>query len=141
MVVDVKESGTPNEIFARSEQPRGEAVYYIKANGTKFLDRVRVRTPTFANIAPLLKILPGKPGRCTGVGNYRSLYQLCRKIIMHFCNVKGALKIFFASHEGFHSDHVSFHRFAGQVVIDTSACIYHGLCQRKCLKRNKSGTS
>ncbi len=58
--IDIKVSGTPNgEFFARSEQPRGEAVYYIKANGTKFLDRVRVRTPTFANIAPLLKILPG----------------------------------------------------------------------------------
>ncbi len=58
--IDIKVTGTPNgEYFARSEQPRGEAVYYIKANGTKFLDRVRVRTPTFANIAPLLKIIPG----------------------------------------------------------------------------------
>jgi ech hydrogenase subunit E len=58
--IDIKVTGTPNgEFFARSEQPRGEAVYYAKANGTKFLERLRVRTPTFANIAPLLKILPG----------------------------------------------------------------------------------
>ncbi|HEX2964738.1 MAG TPA: hypothetical protein VHO84_03085, partial [Syntrophorhabdaceae bacterium] len=39
--------------------PRGEVIYYAKANGTKFLERMRVRTPTFANIAPLLKVLPG----------------------------------------------------------------------------------
>ena len=43
----------------RVEQPRGEAVYYVKANGTNFLDRCRVRTPTFANIPSLLEILKG----------------------------------------------------------------------------------
>jgi ech hydrogenase subunit E len=47
------------EYFMRVEQPRGEAVYYVKANGTKFLDRVRVRTPTFANIPGLLETLKG----------------------------------------------------------------------------------
>jgi ech hydrogenase subunit E len=47
------------EYFMRVEQPRGEAVYYVKANGTKFLDRVRVRTPTFANIPALLETLKG----------------------------------------------------------------------------------
>ena len=58
--IEVKVTGTPNgEFFARSEQPRGEAVYYAKANGTKFLQRLRVRTPTFANIAPLLATLKG----------------------------------------------------------------------------------
>jgi ech hydrogenase subunit E len=58
--LDVKVTGTPNgEYFCRTEQPRGEVIYYAKANGTKFLERMRVRTPTFANIAPLLKILPG----------------------------------------------------------------------------------
>uniref|UniRef100_UPI000B27859B NADH-quinone oxidoreductase subunit D-related protein n=1 Tax=Clostridium sp. NkU-1 TaxID=1095009 RepID=UPI000B27859B len=36
---------------------RGEVLYYAKANGTKFLDRVRVRTPTFANIPALLETL------------------------------------------------------------------------------------
>ncbi len=58
--IDMKVIGNPNgEFFARTEQPRGEAVYYIKGNGTKFLDRMRVRTPTFANIVPLVKMLPG----------------------------------------------------------------------------------
>ncbi len=47
------------EIVLRVEQPRGECVYYIKGNGTKHLDRLRIRTPTFANIPPLAKMLPG----------------------------------------------------------------------------------
>lgn len=56
----VKVTGNPNgECFMRVEQPRGEAVYYVRGNGTKFLDRFRVRTPTFANLPALLKVLPG----------------------------------------------------------------------------------
>ncbi len=52
--------GNPNgEAFVRAEQPRGEAIYYAKANGTKFLERFRVRTPTFTNIESLIHILPG----------------------------------------------------------------------------------
>ncbi|MDD5674918.1 MAG: hypothetical protein PHC61_12180, partial [Chitinivibrionales bacterium] len=55
-----KVKGAPNgEHFERTEQPRGEVVYYIKADGNKFLQRLRVRTPTFANIPPLLKVLGG----------------------------------------------------------------------------------
>ena len=58
--ISIQIKGNPNgEAFARMEQPRGEAIYYVRANGTKFLDRARVRTPTFANITPLLKILEG----------------------------------------------------------------------------------
>ncbi len=58
--IDVKVTGTPNgEFFARTEQPRGEVIYYAKADGSRFLQRLRVRTPTFANIAPLLNVLPG----------------------------------------------------------------------------------
>ncbi len=58
--VAVKVTGLPEgEYFSRVEQPRGEVVYYVKGNGTKFLDRFRVRTPTFANIAPLVKMLEG----------------------------------------------------------------------------------
>jgi ech hydrogenase subunit E len=41
------------------EQPRGELLYYLKGSGEKTLDRVRIRTPTFANIPPLLVMLPG----------------------------------------------------------------------------------
>ena len=47
------------EAIVRVEQPRGEAFYYTKANGTKFLERFRVRTPTFTNLYALLHILPG----------------------------------------------------------------------------------
>lgn len=58
--IATKITGNPNgEAFVRLEQPRGEAIYYVKANGSKFLDRARVRTPTFTNISPLVKILQG----------------------------------------------------------------------------------
>lgn len=58
--INVKVTGNPmGEYFARLEQPRGEVIYYVKGNGTKFLDRMRVRTPTFANIPALLKTLQG----------------------------------------------------------------------------------
>lgn len=55
-----KVKGKPEgEVVQRVEQPRGECLYYLKANGTKFLDRLRIRTPTFANIPPLAAMLPG----------------------------------------------------------------------------------
>lgn len=58
--IDVKVTGFPTgEFYARTEQPRGEAVYYAKGNGTKYLERLRVRTPTFANLPALVKMLPG----------------------------------------------------------------------------------
>jgi ech hydrogenase subunit E len=56
--VEVKEK-PEGEYVNRIEQPRGECVYYIKGNGSKKLDRLRIRTPTFANVPPLLKMLPG----------------------------------------------------------------------------------
>ena len=56
----VKVTGNPEgESVFRVEQPRGELFYYIRANGTKNLERMRVRTPTFANVPPLLHMLPG----------------------------------------------------------------------------------
>lgn len=57
--VPVKGNPPKGEVISRVEQPRGEALYYMRANGTKNLERVRVRTPTFANIPSLLKMLPG----------------------------------------------------------------------------------
>jgi Ni,Fe-hydrogenase III large subunit len=58
--VDVKIIGAPNgEYFSRVEQPRGELVHYVKGNGKKNLVRSRVRTPTFTNIPPLVKMLTG----------------------------------------------------------------------------------
>ncbi|MGE5372623.1 MAG: nickel-dependent hydrogenase large subunit [Solirubrobacterales bacterium] len=47
------------EVFVRMEQPRGEAFYYMKASRNRTLDRLRIRTPTFANIPALLHMLPG----------------------------------------------------------------------------------
>ena len=58
--VDVK--GNPEEgssAVMRVEQPRGEAFYYVRGNGTKFLDRFRVRTPTSANIPGMAGALAG----------------------------------------------------------------------------------
>ena len=56
----VKVKGKPEgEVVHRVEQPRGEVLYYLKGNGSKNLERVRIRTPTFANIPPLLAMLPG----------------------------------------------------------------------------------
>jgi len=58
--ISVSVKGDPDgEVISRVEQPRGEVMYYLKANGTKNLKRLRVRTPTFANIPALLKMLPG----------------------------------------------------------------------------------
>jgi ech hydrogenase subunit E len=58
--IAVKVTGNPDgEFVARTEQPRGEVVYCVKANGTKNLQRFRVRTPTFANLPALVKLLQG----------------------------------------------------------------------------------
>lgn len=57
--VKFKANVIAGEAFARVEQPRGECLYYVKTNGTKHMERMHVRTPTFANVPSLLKMLPG----------------------------------------------------------------------------------
>jgi Ni,Fe-hydrogenase III large subunit len=57
--VKVKGNPPPGEVISTVEQSRGEVFYYIKSNGTQNLERLCVRTPTFANIPALLKMLPG----------------------------------------------------------------------------------
>jgi ech hydrogenase subunit E len=58
IVVPVK--GNPNgEYFARLEQPRGEAFYYVKGNNTTHLTRFRVRTPTNMNLPAMVEALKG----------------------------------------------------------------------------------
>ena len=58
--IAVKVTGNPKgEVIMRTEQPRGEVVYCLKANGAKNLRRFRVRTPTFANLPAMLKLLQG----------------------------------------------------------------------------------
>jgi ech hydrogenase subunit E len=53
------ESWPNGEATSRVEQPRGEVFYYIKGNGTRNLERLKIRTPTFANIPTLLVMIPG----------------------------------------------------------------------------------
>ena len=45
------------EVISRVEAPRGELLYYIKSNGTERPERVKVRTPTLANIPAVCKML------------------------------------------------------------------------------------
>ncbi|MCL2460411.1 MAG: hypothetical protein FWF19_03560 [Euryarchaeota archaeon] len=49
--IEVKGTGGPDrEYFSCVEHPRGEAIHYVKENGSKNLIRHRVRTLTCANI-------------------------------------------------------------------------------------------
>ena len=47
------------EATSRVEAPRGELFYYVAADGSERPTRVRVRTPTFANLPAVLAMLPG----------------------------------------------------------------------------------
>jgi membrane-bound hydrogenase subunit alpha len=47
------------EEIGRAEAPRGELLYYIKSNGTNIPERVKVRTPSFANDFTLIEMLRG----------------------------------------------------------------------------------
>ena len=68
--IAVKVTGNPNgEVIMRTEQPRGEVVYCLKANGAKNLQRFRVRTPTFANLPAHAQAAAGlRPGRRARAG-------------------------------------------------------------------------
>ncbi len=60
VMVDVK--GAPEDgakAMSTVEQPRGQAFYYSEGNGTKFLERMRIRTPTSQNLAGLVTALGG----------------------------------------------------------------------------------
>ena len=58
--IDVPVKGNVKGEFAvRLEQPRGEGFYYAKGADSKFLERIRVRTPTNMNIPSLVKMLQG----------------------------------------------------------------------------------
>ena len=48
-----------SEAVMRVEQPRGEAFYYVRGNGSKYLERFRVRTPTSTNIPGMVMALRG----------------------------------------------------------------------------------
>jgi Ni,Fe-hydrogenase III large subunit len=48
------------EEIGRTEAPRGELIYYIKSNGTNIPERVKVRTPSYANNFAILEMLRGE---------------------------------------------------------------------------------
>jgi Ni,Fe-hydrogenase III large subunit/Ni,Fe-hydrogenase III component G len=54
--VKVPRSVPAGEALSRVEAPRGELFYYVKSNGTAYPERVKVRTPTFANILSFVQI-------------------------------------------------------------------------------------
>jgi len=49
------------EEVGRAEAPRGELFYYIKSNGNNIPERVKVRTPSFANDFTIIEMLRGEP--------------------------------------------------------------------------------
>lgn len=60
IAVDVKvPAGAGAEASNVFEQPRGECYYYARGNGTKYLERMRIRTPTSQNIAGMTVALAG----------------------------------------------------------------------------------
>lgn len=47
------------EVVSRVEAPRGELLYYVRADGSERPARVKVRTPTLPALAALERMLPG----------------------------------------------------------------------------------
>ena len=83
IAVDVKGSPAAGAEAANVvEQPRGECYYYARGNGSKFLDRMRIRTPTSQNLAGIATAL----ARCDHSrrqhdrAHHRPLHQLHGKV-------------------------------------------------------------
>ncbi len=47
------------EAVARIEAQRGEVIYYVRSNGTDVPERVKIRTPTLANLPASLEMVKG----------------------------------------------------------------------------------
>ncbi len=59
--INIKVKGKPNgESVAHIEAPRGELLYYLKGNNSQYLDRVRIKTPTYSNIPAMIEIFKGE---------------------------------------------------------------------------------
>ena len=52
--------GIKGEAAFREEAPRGELFYFIRGNGTKVLERVKIRTPTLASVSVMRELLLGE---------------------------------------------------------------------------------
>ena len=59
IIAELKEPRVGEEV-GRTEAPRGELIYYIRSNGTNIPERVKVRTPSFANNFTILEMLRGE---------------------------------------------------------------------------------
>ena len=59
IAVPVKGNAPVGEATNSLEQPRGECFYYVRGNDSKFLERMRIRTPTSVNLAGMVKALEG----------------------------------------------------------------------------------
>lgn len=58
--IAVKVSGMPEgEAYMRVEAPRGECFYYVKGVKSQTLDRVKIKTPTFACIPAMIDVFVG----------------------------------------------------------------------------------
>jgi len=58
--IAVKVSGMPEgEAYTRVEAPRGECSYYVKGVKSQTLDRVKIKTPTFACIPAMIDVFVG----------------------------------------------------------------------------------
>jgi len=56
----MKVRGKPDgEALVRLEAPRGELMYLVRGSGKNFLDRVRIKTPTFSGIPAMVEIFRG----------------------------------------------------------------------------------
>jgi NADH-quinone oxidoreductase subunit D len=58
--VDLPRSVPEGEAVTCVEAPRGELFYYVRSNGTDMPYRVKIRTPTFANIPAFLQTAIGE---------------------------------------------------------------------------------
>ncbi len=59
IMVNVK--GNPDgEGFVRLEAPRGELAYYVKGVKKPYLDRLRIKTPTYSNLPTFIEIFKGQ---------------------------------------------------------------------------------
>ncbi|MDX1295070.1 MAG: nickel-dependent hydrogenase large subunit [Sulfurimonadaceae bacterium] len=55
-----KTKGKPEgEAVVRVEAPRGELFYLVRGNGSKMLERVRIKTPTFSGIPAMIEVFKG----------------------------------------------------------------------------------
>jgi ech hydrogenase subunit E len=56
----LKVKGKPKgEALVRLEAPRGELMYLVRGSGGNFLDRVRIKTPTFSGIPAMIEVFRG----------------------------------------------------------------------------------